>query len=287
MALTAIAGLAAVVLLANTAIVGSAYILHRFFTRRLRGQPPAWARYIRAFVAEWCASLGARALYVFGLFGDGVHGRFDPTGGPPIVLVHGFFMNRSMFLLMAWRLRRRGFRNLYRLNVRPLIAPLSEQAQQLEQLLLRVSDAAGGLPMIGIGHSQGGILLRWLASKSTRAPLQRVFTIGSPHRGTEMARFGLGVNAAEMRPSSPSLEALGESTSVPLTAYYSELDHIIVPAESAAFGPDARLCADAGHNALLAQSSLVEDLARTLTDEHTPSELPRAQKPALNDLGMS
>lgn len=48
MAFAALAGLAVLILLANTAIVGSAYTLQRFFTHRLQGRPPVWTRDLRA-----------------------------------------------------------------------------------------------------------------------------------------------------------------------------------------------------------------------------------------------
>ena len=35
--------------------------------------------------------------------------RFDGEGGPPILLVHGYMMNRSCMFAMYWRLQRLGY----------------------------------------------------------------------------------------------------------------------------------------------------------------------------------
>ncbi|MEO1172405.1 MAG: hypothetical protein AAFX94_10175, partial [Myxococcota bacterium] len=134
----------------------------------------------------------------------------------------------------------------YALNLRPLLAPIQAQTDALERMISMVSAAAGGAQVIAIGHSQGGIILRRLTAGDS--PLEKLITLGSPHQGTRMAYFGYGPNARQLRPGSTLLEDLPDA--VPTVSVWSDLDQIIVPAESAKLD-DHRFFAETGHHALL------------------------------------
>ncbi|MEM6731783.1 MAG: alpha/beta fold hydrolase [Myxococcota bacterium] len=247
----AIALLVLILLALHTAQTGLPYILH-YYDNVTRGneQRPSTRGYFRAFTVEWFYGAAVWLAYPFGIFGGAVRDHFDPSGGPPILLCHGYFMNRACFFSLYWRLRRAGYRNVHVLNLRPLISSLGDQAERLERQVRLVSTVAGGRGVIGIGHSQGGILLRWVGLR-TNAPLERVLTIGSPHHGTRVAHLALGINAREMLPGSKVLEDLEESGDVPITSFYSDLDQIVNPAESAKLGQDNRFFAETGHFSLL------------------------------------
>lgn len=263
-----IALLILLLLLLHSAAVGIPYLLH-YYDNIARGNEkrPSTNGYLRAYVVEWFFALVVHVSYVFGIPGGGVSGRFDPRGGPPIILCHGFFMNRSCFFAFYWRLRRAGFRNVHVINLRPLISPLEEQAERLARLVRLVSTAADGQPVIGIGHSQGGLLFRWVATEFPGVPLRQIITLGSPHHGTRLAYFGLGPNARQMQPGSKALEALGEDVPVPLTAVYSDLDHFINPAESAKLGADNRFFAETGHFALLYRAEVFDAIVTDLAEQ--------------------
>jgi triacylglycerol esterase/lipase EstA (alpha/beta hydrolase family) len=63
-----------------------------------------------------------------------------------------------------------------------------------------------------------------------------VITLGTPHHGTALARFGLGRNAFQMRDNSDWLRALaaGEDASIRalVTSLYTHHDNIVSPRES-------------------------------------------------------
>ena len=66
----------------------------------------------------------------------------------------------------------------------------------IESAVRRVTSKTGRSPVV-IAHSMGGLAVRsWLARQSADARVQRVFTMGSPHRGTWLARFSAMKNGS-------------------------------------------------------------------------------------------
>lgn len=258
----ALAFLCLLLALGHSLYVGLPYLIH-YYDNLARDNPrrPSLRGYLRAYLVEWFFTLATQLSYPFGILGDGVSGGYDPKGGPPIVMVHGFMMNRSSFFAMYWRLRRHGYRNLYPINLRPLLAPIAAQARTLERLLAMVSASADGKKVVAIGHSQGGIVLRYLTTTSGPSNLEKLVTLGSPHQGTRMAHFGYGPNARELRPGSALLSELGSR--VPTVSIWSDLDQIITPAESARLEAN-RFFAETGHHALLYSSEVFSAILEEL-----------------------
>ncbi|MEL6339803.1 MAG: hypothetical protein AAFQ65_07835, partial [Myxococcota bacterium] len=261
-----IALIALLLVLGHTLYIGVPYIIH-FYDNAVRhnANRPSFRGYLRAFAVEWWFALAANLSYPFGLFGRGLRDGYDPAGGPPIVFIHGYMMNRACFFVLYWRLRRMGYRNLYALNLRPLIGALSGQAEGLERLLRMVASGAPNRPLYLIGHSQGGLLLRWVAGGVGHGlNIGKIITLGSPHHGTRIAHLGIGANARDLEPGSASLTGLPEKLEAPLVAFYSDLDQIILPAESAKFGDENRFFSETGHFALLYRAPVFASILKEL-----------------------
>ena len=83
----------------------------------------------------------------------------------------------------------------------------------------------------------GGLAVRawWAAAPDAADRVHHVFTIGTPHRGTWLARFGLTRNAIEMRIGSPWMSACGDridvlnSFAARCTCFFSHTDNIVFP----------------------------------------------------------
>lgn len=218
----------------------------------LRRQAAAVARTLvrpRAYVgAAREVTLGAfhLATYPLGLLPGltAPERRVDPpvstdpaTAKLPVILVHGYFHNRSAFLVMTRGLRRAGFRDVHTFTFRPLAGGLAETAQLLAEDVERVLDAVGAPRCQLVAHSMGGLVARYYVQQlGGTETVDTVITLGTPHRGTYASYLGVGRAAAELRPGSPFLHRLEQSarpSDVRWIAYYSDLDVTMVPAASA------------------------------------------------------
>jgi triacylglycerol esterase/lipase EstA (alpha/beta hydrolase family) len=84
----------------------------------------------------------------------------------------------------------------------------------------------------------GGLSIRaWLKNVGGLDRIHRVVTVGTPHRGTLMARRSGLTNIQQMRIDSPWLAQLSASESpqtyAAFTCFWSRCDNIVFPTESA------------------------------------------------------
>ncbi|HVL89075.1 MAG TPA: alpha/beta fold hydrolase, partial [Actinomycetota bacterium] len=100
----------------------------------------------------------------------GLAGRFTPelplryldpeAASTPIILLHGYFHNRSAFLVARRALRRAGFRHISTMNYNVIGHDVEELAQQLSAHVDRVLEETGAHRVHLIGHSLGGLVAR-------------------------------------------------------------------------------------------------------------------------------
>lgn len=117
---------------------------------------------------------------------------------------------------------------------------LADQADALQRAARTALD--GGAPSVDVvGYSAGGVVVRlWLAGDGAGEPVRRVVTLGSPHQGTDLARFA-AVNAPQdcplacqqLEPGSSLLTSLpqvpGADRGVRWTSAWSADDQVVVP----------------------------------------------------------
>lgn len=161
--------------------------------------------------------------------------RIDPT---PILLVHGYLSNRGIF----WQLRKRLFAAdlgpIYALNLEPLMGSIDNMVPTLAEHIEKICSETNAAQITVVAHSMGGLVTRRYMSLQANGGfrIKRFITLGSPHHGTEMARFSVGKCVAEMRTASAWLSAL-ESAEVatekpPTLSIYTLNDDLVYPPES-------------------------------------------------------
>ena len=173
------------------------------------------------------------------------------TGKRGVVFVHGFFCNRGFW--NPWLKRLQGSGHAYlALNLEPLFGSIDTYILQLDAAVAQVTQVTGLAPLL-VCHSMGGLTARaWLREMKAEARVHHVVTIGSPHRGTWLARFGHGQNGLQMRLDSPWQKQLDhgmpEGRHALFTCWYSNTDNIVFPATTATLpGADNRLVCGVAH----------------------------------------
>lgn len=187
--------------------------------------------------------------------------RIHPGGAaPPVLLVHGYGCNSGYWdhlapLLDAARISHAT------LDLEPLTGDIDGYAARIEEAAQRLCAQAGATQLVVVAHSMGGLAARaWMRTHGAQQ-VARLVTLGTPHHGTCLAAFGLGINAGQMRrmgvagPECAWLAALaaGEAPEVRarIVSIYSHHDNIIAPQTSSEL-PGARNLAlgGVGHVAL-------------------------------------
>lgn len=166
--------------------------------------------------------------------------RAEPDHVPPqsagrrgVVLVHGFVCNRGLWNPWMRELRARNV-PFIAVNLEPLFGSIDHYPDIIEAAVAQL-EAVTDAPLLLVGHSMGGLAIRaWLRKFDADARVHRVITIGSPHQGTWLARYGHTINGKEMRQRGPWLTKLAAAEPVTradrFTCFYGHCDNIVFPA---------------------------------------------------------
>lgn len=155
---------------------------------------------------------------------------------PAVVLVHGYCATGAYWLPTFLRLRRRGLTVVPPPTLEPAFGGIDEQADALGTHLSDVRARYPGHPIVLAGHSMGGLTARACLAVGGGEAVVAMVTLGTPHGGTHLARFGPGENARQMRPGSDWLVKLAHTAppgAVPLTAVAAGHDELVTPSRSA------------------------------------------------------
>jgi hypothetical protein len=200
----------------------------------------------------------------------------DAPGGTgaanPGVLVHGYGGSRSNWLSLEVALGRAGFANVYAMRYNPLTTDLPAIAGRLVRECHTAMRDTGCARVHVVGHSLGGVVLRYAANRLGLAPWLDVgATVAAPHRGSFVARLGRGAVAADLRPRSALLLEVNSVVCphpVRWVSYWSDVDPIVRPWSALLPGPAYEvtnvLVPDEGHLSILRSPVLHADLVDRL-----------------------
>lgn len=216
--------------------------------------PPSASQLLRAWVSEsvhWYRTFCWRQPFRWRQPDDQLSSSARRTG---VVLVHGFMCNRGFWTPWVRLLRERGHPHVA-VNLEPVFTGIEDYAATIDQAVRQLTDATGRPPVL-VCHSMGGLAARawWRASRGNR-PVAAIVTIGTPHRGTWLARFSRRPNGRQMQLHSGWLEQLAAHEErqplPPMTCWYSHCDNVVFPASTATLpGADNRFVAGRAHVAL-------------------------------------
>ncbi|MER6978320.1 esterase/lipase family protein [Streptomyces carpinensis] len=165
---------------------------------------------------------------------------------PPVVLLHGFIDNRSVFVLLRRNLAQHGRHRVESLNYSPLTCDIRTAAELLGRHIEEICERTGSERVDVVGHSLGGLIARYYVQRlGGDLRVRTLVTLGTPHAGTRVAPLA---NAhpivRQMRPGSELIEELSRPAPgcrTHFVSFWSDLDHLMDPLESACVEhPDLR-----------------------------------------------
>ncbi|MEU1192297.1 alpha/beta fold hydrolase [Streptomyces sp. NPDC005859] len=182
---------------------------------------------------------------------------------PPVVLLHGFIDNRSVFVLLRRSLAQHGRHRMESLNYSPLTCDIRTAAELLGRHIEEICERTGSSQVDVVGHSLGGLIARYYVQRLGGDGRVRILvTLGTPHSGTRVAPLA---NAhpivRQMRPGSEVIEELSRPAPgcrTHFVSFWSDLDHLMDPLETA--------CVD--HPDLLAQNVRVTGIGHLALPVH-------------------
>jgi triacylglycerol esterase/lipase EstA (alpha/beta hydrolase family) len=187
----------------------------------------------------------------------------------PVILLHGFFMNRTQWVWLGRRLAARGIGPLYGTSYFTP-QPVRQSAAHLADFIERVRQREHAQKVDIVAHSLGGVVARYYIDRLGGAgKVGRLVTLGSPHKGTLLGRLGLGLvpSARELMHGSPLLDELRVARpGISYTSVWSRADAIIIPPESSSIAPlgEDRVFDDLGHLSMLLSPRVVDAVAERL-----------------------
>ncbi len=220
--------------------------------QRRSGSPSTLS--LRSAAKEWGSALASVAVRPSGLFGE----RLRPDRGQrPVIVVHGYAMNRASFHLLARRLAEAGYGPIYGFEYWTL-GKVSSASRRLHSFIEQVCQQHQCDQIDLIGHSMGGLVARYyltLGPGRHRGRVAHLVTVGTPHGGTVFSAFGIGRAQVELRPRTPFFERLAHAPlpkTTKVTVIWSRADALVGTEDHAVWrGCEELVYEDLGHVSLL------------------------------------
>ncbi len=150
---------------------------------------------------------------------------------PPILLIHGYMMRGWTLMYLKKRLQKDGWNNVYSWNYIPPFKEIPYYAGQLENKISDILKETSQSKIILICHSMGGLLARYYISHlKGKSYVEKLITIGTPHKGTQLWSFTHSPCGTDMRPGSNFLKKLGLiPATIKTLSIFSSFDEIVLP----------------------------------------------------------
>ncbi|MEU6391387.1 alpha/beta fold hydrolase [Streptomyces sp. NPDC046939] len=182
---------------------------------------------------------------------------------PPVLLLHGFIDNRSVFVLLRRSLAQHGRRRIESLNYSPLTCDIRTAAALLARHVEELCERTGQDRIDVVGHSLGGLIARYYVQRlGGDERIRTLVTLGTPHSGTRVAPLAdAHPIVRQMRPGSSVIDELrmpAPGCRTRFVSFWSDLDQVMVPVETA--------CVD--HEDLLVQNVRVTGIGHLALPVH-------------------
>ncbi|MFF3461165.1 esterase/lipase family protein [Streptomyces sp. NPDC001984] len=204
--------------------------------------------------------------------------------GTPVVLLHGFIDNRSVFVLLRRNLAQHGGQRVESLNYSPLTCDIRTAAELLGRHIEEICARTGSPQIDVVGHSLGGLIARYYVQRlGGDLRVRTLVTLGTPHSGTRVAPLAdAHPIVRQMRPGSEVVEELARPAPgcrTRFVSFWSDLDELMDPLENARLDHPDLLAQNVqvsgiGHLALPVHPAVAAGIRQALDSElpDTPAE---------------
>lgn len=196
------------------------------------------------------------------------------VNGRPILMVHGYLNNNSVWRFQKRRLEALGIGSIYTIKLGNPFRSLRTHISTMRAKVEAIAKETGRKDLILIGHSMGGLVSCLYAMQMAEPKdVTDIITIGSPFSGTPVARFFPGANAREMEVGSLLLKEIVEGIERNQTTRFyhigSKSDQVVIPGESAVLTQNPHMVyEDLGHASLTYSTRVTEKLYEWLKIAH-------------------
>jgi len=197
-----------------------------------------WGQMLTLFLYEFYASMWTSSYAMpFKTFSKR---PAEHPNGLPVLLIHGYGCNSG-----AWHALSKVLANAHvthhAINLEPVFSDIDNYAEIIHRAVETLCAESGHARIIVVAHSMGGLATRAYMRDHGNNRIAQLITLGSPHHGTGIANFGVGMNCRQMHwrgnaiNGTPSqwlrkLDA-GEdpATRARIVSVYSHHDNIVSP----------------------------------------------------------
>lgn len=190
----------------------------------------------------------------------------SPPSPRHAVFVHGFMAHGRVFAPLREHVEQQTGHTTSEVSYHPL-----ERFEVVAERVARaLEEGATHGPVTAVGHSLGGLLLRWAIQElGAAAHVEQLITLATPHAGTDAAKVGIVPLAKAIAPGSAVLSQLEASRDraahIEKVALVAERDRMIVPPASAALpGAEVHWLEGVGHNEMLFHPDVFAKVTETL-----------------------
>lgn len=223
-------------------------------------------RPVRAALTEWAMSAALSVARPAGFFRlPGAAQR----GPRPVIVLHGYAMNRANYLPLAYRMAKAGLGPIFGFEYWTL-GRIAAGARQLGWFVDEVRAATGSDQVDIVGHSMGGVVGRYYVTLAGGdGVVANLVTLGSPHAGTDVSAIGVGHPTRELLLGSKLVQRLAAAPppkQTRVTVIWSRADALVPGGfQRAVPGADVIMYDDLGHVALLGSRRVAAEVIERLS----------------------
>ena len=190
--------------------------------------------------------------------------------GAPVLFLHGLFHNRACWLWARFRLRNRGYKALYAINLPPWY-DVERLTERVSKKVDELRHSSGVDKVHLVGHSMGGMIARnYIQFRGGEQKVDACVLLSAPNGGSKLVPFALTPLGKLLLPGSDFLQRLAAAPLPPevrMTAIVNRHDNMVLPFEYGRLEgvPNVEL-SGMGHASVLYRSRAIEAIVQSLRE---------------------